>query len=258
MESPNFWAGFDGRFQYRVEIRSSDLRVQTDGSRDDFESFLRLDEPDNLGVHLCSLAPEMEPLVVRLPGFRLLRPSNAVETFFCFLCTPNNHLSRIGGMVRRLAEFGNGTQFPDLERVAEVSEAELRGMGFGYRGRTIPLAARELLARGGEGYLESLKSMPLMEARRELMDIHGVGPKLADCIALYALHHTDAVPVDTHLWQGACRVYFPEWVGSALTAKRYDEVGDKFRERFGHWAGHAHLFVYFDNLLRGRQSDAVR
>ena len=47
----------------------------------------------------------------------------------------------------------------------------------------------------------------------ELVAITGIGHKLADCIGLFALWHTEAIPVDTHLWQAAVRHYFPEWQG---------------------------------------------
>ncbi len=148
--------------------------------------------------------------------------------------------------------------FPRLERIAGLSEAELRGAGFGYRAATIPGAAQTILARGGLDWLEELAAMPHLETRAKLMEIKGIGPKLADCIALYALHQTDAVPVDTHLWQGACRLYFPEWAEQSLTATRYAAIGEEFRRRFGIWAGHAHLFVYYGNMLRGRARQEVK
>ena len=38
-------------------------------------------------------------------------------------------------------------------------------------------------------------------ARKELMKLSGVGEKVADCICLFALHHMDAFPIDTHIRQ---------------------------------------------------------
>lgn len=37
-----------------------------------------------------------------------------------------------------------------------------------------------------------------------LVEMHGVGAKVADCVALFSLDQLDAIPVDTHVWQ-ACR-----------------------------------------------------
>ena len=38
-------------------------------------------------------------------------------------------------------------------------------------------------------------------AKAELLRLTGVGIKVAECICLFALHHIDAFPVDTHIRQ---------------------------------------------------------
>ena len=49
--------------------------------------------------------------------------------------------------------------------------------------------------------MEAIKQMPYKEAKAELMKLYGIGEKVADCICLFALHHIDAFPVDTHIRQ---------------------------------------------------------
>jgi N-glycosylase/DNA lyase len=144
------------------------------------------------------------------------------------------------------------SRFPDLAKIAALEEDDLRSRGFGYRARTIPDIARQIAARGGRTWLESLKGAEYEEAHAQLTEIRGIGPKLADCVCLFALHHVQAVPVDTHLWQAARRHYFPAWKGKALTARRYKEVGDEFRRRFGPLAGWAHQYLFYDNLKNWR------
>ena len=54
----------------------------------------------------------------------------------------------------------------------------------------------------GEVSLEKLYQMKYYRrARKELMKLSGVGEKVADCICLFALHHMDAFPIDTHIRQ---------------------------------------------------------
>lgn len=260
------WVGSEGEFWFDVaEFEPGTLEIASNGSLSDFKRLFRFDwTGSEARSEMVRLGPELELYIRQLPGLRMMRPTSAVETFFCFLCTPNNHLSRITAMIETLSSFGKPMEsnpqvrrFPDLLAIASIEEGELRRRGFGYRGATIPKAARELLELGGEAYLEGLKKASYAEAHKQLCAISGVGPKLADCIALYGLDHTEAVPIDTHIWQAATRLYFPEWEGSSLTASKYREVGDFFRGRFGKLSGWAHQYLFFENLLNWRTRKSV-
>ncbi|GJM85239.1 hypothetical protein PR202_ga01674 [Eleusine coracana subsp. coracana] len=74
-------------------------------------------------------------------GARVLR-QDPVECVFQFLCSSNNNIKRIEKMVWTLAGYGERLgevggfvfhRFPTIERLARVSEQELRDAGFGYR-----------------------------------------------------------------------------------------------------------------------------
>jgi N-glycosylase/DNA lyase len=255
------WTGVDGENWYSIQQHESELSVRSNADKEQCRVLLGLDQ-DIAEVHRDVLArgPEMAPYIEALPGLRVLRPSCPVEVLFCFLCTANNHLSRIGQMVRKLAAYGEPlaemdgvslTRFPALDRIAAIPEQELRQQGFGYRAATIPGVARQILEKTPH-WLSSLQTRPYLEAREELLTLKSVGPKLADCICLYGLHHTDSTPIDTHLWQALTRLYFPEWQGKALTEARYNMAAAFLRERFGKHAGFAHLLLYFENLQNWR------
>lgn len=254
--------GVDGPNWWHVQPNETSATVEGTGDAVDFRRFFRMDEDwPAAEATVREQCPELAPYMDGLPGLRLLQPSDPVEETFCFLCTSNNHLSRIHAMVDKLASYGpsiaeyEGTvyhQFPAVERIAQIDEADLREKGFGYRGKTIPLAAQQIVERGGSDWLQSLKRRPYSEARQELLHLHGVGPKLADCICLFALGHTEAVPVDTHIWQAACRLWFPEFVGTNLTAKKYALITESLQSRLGPLAGWAHQFLFYENLLNWR------
>ena len=53
----------------------------------------------------------------------------------------------------------------------------------------------------GEVSLEEIQTMPYKKAREELLKLFGVGEKVVDCICLFALHHLEAFPMDTHMIQ---------------------------------------------------------
>lgn len=249
------YEGVDGHHWYRIigEVVESNA---TDG---DFASLFRLDEGDVPVRRIVELEPRLQPHLTALSGLRLMRPSDPVEVFFSFLCSANNHLQRIMSMVQKLARYGpsiSGLEgargFPSSPVIAEVGEGELRAQGFGYRAATITHAAREVVARGGDEWITGLRKIGYRRAHEELTAIKGIGNKLADCICLYGLGYGEAVPIDTHLWQAATRMFFPQMRGQSLTDKRYWEIGDSLRDRFGEDAGWAHLFLYYENLLNWR------
>lgn len=254
------WVGADGNFTYSVDPEEGGYRVQGDETA--FRRLFRLDwDAEAVRREILAKGPELAPYWEQTRGLRLMRPSDPVETIFSFLCTANNHIARITPMVRRLAAYGpvmgeyKGIplhRFPTLERLAEVTEEELRGYGFGYRAATLPPMARAFVQRGGDAYVASLKQMSYPELHSELLGFKGVGRKLADCMALFGLDHTEAVPIDTHIWQAAVRLYFPHWENTALTERKYEEVGSFFRMRFDVHAGWAQQCLFYENLTNWR------
>ncbi len=136
----------------------------------------------------CSSDPAFKKVAETFSGVRILR-QDPVENLFSFICSSNNHISRIGSMVEKLCEnYGESLGdlddkeffcFPTIEALAaEGVEQNLRHLGFGYRAKYISEAARQILNQGDISWLHSLREKPYKEARRELMKLHGVGAKV--------------------------------------------------------------------------------
>ena len=250
----------NGSAWYRIERDGDTLRVQSNGDRETLGRFLQLElNAIDIVAEIVAAGPELEPYMEFTRGLRVLRYADPLECIFTFLCTANNHVSRISTMVRHLASYGPSIDdhpvhrsFPGLERLAELSETELRVAGFGYRAATLPVVAAHLLDRGGQEYVEGLKGVSLETFRSELVSLPSIGPKLADCMALFGFGFREAVPVDTHIWKAATRLYFPHHAGSALTPQKYEEFATFFRSRFGAHAGWAHQALFYDSLLNWR------
>ncbi|MBQ1893430.1 MAG: DNA-3-methyladenine glycosylase 2 family protein [Clostridia bacterium] len=143
------------------------------------------------------------------------------EALISFIISQNNNIKRISGIVERLCEkcgepvaFMGETlyAFPAPERIAALTESELTALGSGYRAPFIRAAA-ERIAGGYD--LEKLRDMELAEAREELLSFLGIGPKVADCVLLFSLQHTDAFPVDV-------------WIDRAVKALFFE--GNKFKK----------------------------
>jgi N-glycosylase/DNA lyase len=248
----DWYEGVDGSSIVRARQVEGGWEISPEG-RQLFQLDISLNQIEK---EVLERGPELRSRIGKHSGLRVLRQSYAHETLFSFLCTPNNNLSRIIPMVRRLGAYGREVadghfEFPSIARIAEIDESELRAAGFGYRARTIPNVAQELLRRSPT-WLESLRDVPYPVARDSLCELSGIGRKIADCVCLVGLWHQEAVPVDTHLWQAACEIYFPEWRGTALTQTKYEAVGNLMREKFGRLAGWAHQYLFYDRVLSYR------
>eukprot|EP01042_Synura_sphagnicola_P015920 gene15920-20164_t len=108
---------------------------------------------------------------------------------------------------------------------------------------------------GGEQWLHSLRLKSREEVQNELLKLPGVGRKVADCVALFSLDKCDAIPVDTHVWDIACRDYDRSLASAkSLTPTVYNAVGDLFRARFGAKAGWAHSLLFAAELPEFRST----
>lgn len=163
-------------------------------------------------------------------------------------------------MVEKLCSFygekigeANGNDyycFPDIDKLSAAGvEQKLRANGFGYRAKYIEKSAKEIHSKGGRKWFEQLVQMNYKEAHRNLTELSGIGPKVADCICLMSLGHLEAIPVDTHIFQIAQKHYMPNLKSAkSVTGKMYNEIGDKFRDIYGPLAGWTQTMLFCADL----------
>lgn len=176
------------------------------------------------------------------------------EVLISFIVSANNNIPKICQSIERLSRrlgtpLGGGAHaFPTPERLAAARSRTLAACLLGYRAPYVRAAAR--LVADGRIDLSSLARLPLEDARERLLEIPGVGEKVADCVLLFGLRHTSAFPVDTWVRRAVERLYFR---GRPQTGRQIQAFA---RERFGPLAGYAqqHLFTYARTALRGRSS----
>ena len=148
---------------------------------------------------LSRLHPVMAQAARYAPGIRILR-QEPWEALISFIISQNNNIKRIAGIVDRLCvHFGEPIDdgvyaFPTAERLAALSPDDLAPIRAGFRHRYIIDAAQKIA--DGEIVLEHLRTLPYNEAQKSLMQITGVGVKVADCVLLYGLHRLESFPLD--------------------------------------------------------------
>ncbi|KAJ5698324.1 8-oxoguanine DNA glycosylase [Penicillium macrosclerotiorum] len=224
--------------------------------------------------------PNFKKKASQFTGIRILR-QDAWEALVSFICSSNNNISRISQMVEKLCinygpfvgKIGERSyhDFPTPEALAGKDvESNLRSLGFGYRARYIYRTAVMISEERKNGWLDGLSNpespafgveprigdemkpegrQGYREAHESLLELQGVGPKVADCVCLMGLGWGESVPVDTHVWQIAQRDYrFGKGSHKSLTKATYDAVGNHFRKLWGQEAGWAHSVLFTADL----------
>ncbi|QPG76614.1 hypothetical protein FOA43_004006 [Brettanomyces nanus] len=199
----------------------------------------------------------------RFQGIRIL-DQDPWENLVCFICSSNNNVKRISKMCESLCvNYGQyiatfqGVKhysFPLPEPLAGNNiENELRDLGFGYRAKFINKTAQMMLDDPDIYYLlvsGKLRDKTSIECQQFLLQFPGVGPKVADCVALMSLNKHQVVPIDTHFYQIAKRDYrfHSKSKSKTMTKIVYDEIQQFFLDLWGSYAGWAHSLLFAADL----------
>lgn len=154
-------------------------------------------------------------------GIRLLR-QDSWECLISFIISQNNNIPRIKGIIDRLC-LHYGGNFPSAEQLAQETVDSLSYLRSGFRAKYIEDAAKKTADALID--LDTIKNMPIEEARAALKTIKGVGPKVAECVLLFGMHKTEAFPIDVWIKRVLEEYYpggFPDFTkDSAGIAQQY-------------------------------------
>ena len=184
---------------------------------------------------ICATLKQDELLrstIDRYYGIRILN-QDGWEALCSFVISQQNNIKRIKTIIRRLCaaygdDLGGGLYgFPTPDRLAQVSEEELRALGLGYRAGYI--AQLSCAVAGGELDLSGVSDMTLEEAKAFLMNIRGVGVKVASCALLFGFGFYSAFPVD--VWMKRVMEYYPQGLPECFAG--YEGIAQQY---LFHWA----------------------
>ncbi len=179
-------------------------------------------------------------------GIRILN-QEMFETIISFIISANNGITRIKNSIRIISErYGDfigeyrGNKyysFPDANTLAELDPLELREFArVGFRDVRI-VEASKMISDGFLDY-ETDQLLPTDELKEKLMQLPGVGPKVADCVLLFTYHRRETFPVDVWIK----RVMEALFIGHEVPKKQVDNYA---REIFGDLAGYAQQYLFY-------------
>ena len=261
----NFWHGVIGKHFVRLTQNANGIHAHAAAPVTDW-NFLRefLQSNVNLAAILKTF-PDDEPMhaaVAACHGLRLLRQA-PWECLASFILSSTKQIVQIRQIVALLCErFGEPTtveraspraannlrhdndgsrgrsphQFPTAEKIANLTEADLRDCKMGFRAPSLLAAARRIA--DGSFDLERIRKMDYAEARLELMKLRGVGGKIADCVLLFGYGFDSAFPVDVWIERALQELYFPRRRASEKRLRKFAAT------HFGPHAGYAQQYLF--------------
>ena len=213
-------------------------------------SYFRLD--DDLYAIYSEIAARdhhIAKLIQKYPCVRLMRQPDPWECLVSYICSARAAPPRITQRVETIAtQLGHPLTldgetrhtFPDPATVLAAGPARLAQIALGFQ--RVPHAIIQAAKRISEGNLDlhrlAQPDIPYDEVISQLTDLYCVGPKIANCIALFALNKTEAFPVDSRVRNTVKRLY------PSHTNSTDDDIITWAQDLFGHHAGYANQFLY--------------
>ena len=198
-------------------------------------SFFRLD--DNYVKILKSITKDqtIANAIQQYNSLRLLR-QDPWECTVSFLCSSATNIPRIKRDLNNIARtFGQQKDgFHSFPKIGEINNLQkLKECGTGFRAKYIYEVNNTVTL----SFFTKLKRLPYEDAKTALMELPGIGPKVADCILLFSLDHLSAFPIDTWMEKVLIQNYNKR-------KKTYAHLSAFARDYFGQNAGYAQQFLY--------------
>lgn len=181
-------------------------------------------------------------------GIRILNQEKW-ETLLSFIISQNNNIPRIKKCIESLAQtLGEksgeyrGREFyslPSPERLAGATLDDLAPCRLGYRAKYLIETAKQVAEEGMES-LERLGSdeVSSQETFEALKDYCGVGPKVANCIALFSMGKLDRFPIDVWVKKVMNRLY-------GIDENDMKTMAAFAEESFGQYGGIAQQYLFY-------------
>jgi len=247
---------------YTDEEGENALRIKgasTDFVASNLLTYLGLDiDYDEICSKLLAMDEHLCAAIKHAGGIRLLKQP-LVETIFSFIISANNNVPRIMGIINRLCRnFGQKCEkpawtdetfytFPTLMELAQATKEDFLEIGAGYRAEYMAQTVKLLQSisdkydDGMRGWYDSLCDMSLEDARKEMLQLCGVGPKVADCILLFSGANMRAFPTDVWVKRVMELLYFESDKDSSPSIKKVMSFADEY---FGDLAGYAQQYLF--------------
>ncbi len=163
------------------------------------------------------------------------------EALCSFIISQNNNIPRIKKIIEKLCRLygkeikGGVYAFPTPAALLAAGEEGVAQSGCGFRTRYILGAAAQV--ESGELIPDELMGLSYGQAFERLLQLKGVGPKVANCVLLFGLRHTEAFPVDVWIKRVMEKYFEPDFDPAV----------------FGSYAGIAQQYLFYNERYQPKK-----
>mgnify|MGYP001586512521 CR=1 FL=1 len=282
---------------YHIVVGDSIIKIRQIGSRIEYicssnsfdvKRFLGLNSSYSEILKSISRDEKITAAINKHYGLRILE-QEPWECTASFICSAFSNIPRIKQCIEKVsAAFGSRIEFdgfqtfsfPQPQQINDFSK--LKRCGLGYRAPYLFETARIFSNSNGIYSRQQIRKLSYADAKEKVMELPGVGSKVADCILLFSYGFFEAFPVDVWIHRamtdmygselrkfaaatktkaknpsrqrsqiGGSRLRSPAEAGLATGPSRNSDLGiseravaDFARDYFGKYAGYAQQFLY--------------
>ena len=169
-------------------------------------------------------------------GLRILK-QDEFETIISFIISANNNIKRIKKIINNISmkcgkkiEFEGKEYFgfPNIEELRKLKEEDFKSLGAGFRAKYLESTVNKIYSDNLEKYIEKLNNLSNKELEKELLNLKGVGPKVANCIMLFGFNRIDSFPIDVWVKRVMQEEFFG---GEEVSNKKIEEFANTLYEK---------------------------
>lgn len=261
----DWWYGVANDEVFKVRQCQNKLEY-VNAQREFVEHYFGLDEDLQKIRDSINKDPHICKALEAFWGLRLIR-QDPWECLASYICATYKGIPAIKNMLHKISKkFGEKVvfegyefyMFPQAEKLANATLKSIEQCGLGYRAKYLLETSKRIFENNVE--LERLKQLPYEQAKKELCNFPGVGPKVADCVLLFSLGKHEAFPVDVWVKRVILNHYkheLPKELAHKLSSQaglsnsEYAKLNEFGRNYFGEYAGYAQEYLYhYERMLR--------
>lgn len=224
-----------------LAVRQNNNKLIFDGTDKEFVTNLfGLDTNYTKIINNITTDKLMQTLTEKYYGLRLMR-QDPWECMMSYVCSSASNIPKIQKNIELLSQhFGSkislgGYQTYSFPEIGNINHLEkIKHSKTGFRANYL----YEINNYMNPKKINHLTSMEYQDAHNILTQLPGIGPKVADCVSLFGLGHTEAFPVDTWIKRIMEKHYFD---GQQTSNKRIKQFA---QDNWGKYAGYAQMFLF--------------